>query len=364
MSASLPPRPDLAQLRRLAKELRTAARAGHLAALARTRAHLPVGPLTLTAAQLVIAREHGFASWPRLKAHVEASTAELARQVDDFLDASVTGRRARAAALLAREPSIARHSFRTAVVLGDAARVRELLASDPAAATRPDPRSGRWPLLDACASVWSAIDPDRVDGLVQVARLLLDGGADPDPPVDDWTVLDFAVVNNNLALVRLLLQRGTRPQPRHYCHAATDYRRDCLRLLLDHTGLPAGSVALYQPISDGSTEMVRMLLDAGVDPNQLLPGSVFREPSPDEDYDEDACFAAMEATYPPVHPLTAALLSHAPTDLIVLLLDHGARDSAAATLARRYGRADVAELMDRSPNGRWQPLDVDSPKPR
>ena len=73
MSISLPERPDLDQLRRQAKELRDAARRGDPDAVERFARHrsAPQGVVTLAAAQLVIARELGFASWPQLKAAVE-----------------------------------------------------------------------------------------------------------------------------------------------------------------------------------------------------------------------------------------------------------------------------------------------------
>lgn len=62
---SLPDRPDLDQLRRQAKELRNAGRDGEPDALSRLAAYRPAGaPVTLAAAQLVVAREHGFSSWP------------------------------------------------------------------------------------------------------------------------------------------------------------------------------------------------------------------------------------------------------------------------------------------------------------
>jgi hypothetical protein len=66
---SLPEHADLDQLRRQAKELRRSALAGDCDAIERLRRHADVDPstVTLSAAQLVIAREFGFASWPRLK---------------------------------------------------------------------------------------------------------------------------------------------------------------------------------------------------------------------------------------------------------------------------------------------------------
>jgi hypothetical protein len=71
---ALPERPDAGQLRRMAKELRAAARAGDPGAVRRLGDHVDADPATvsLSAAQLVLAREHGFASWPRLMEHLEA----------------------------------------------------------------------------------------------------------------------------------------------------------------------------------------------------------------------------------------------------------------------------------------------------
>ena len=76
----LPERPDVGQLRRLAKELRAAVRAGDPGAVERARKHVDDEPATmsLSAAQLVVAREHGFASWPRLKEELEARRVGLA----------------------------------------------------------------------------------------------------------------------------------------------------------------------------------------------------------------------------------------------------------------------------------------------
>src|SRR5262245_43855102 len=79
---SLPPRPNLNQLKLQATELERAHPAGQLSAAARILAHHPKmkgrspqvvldQPLTRAAAQLVIAREYGFQSWTQLKHRVE-----------------------------------------------------------------------------------------------------------------------------------------------------------------------------------------------------------------------------------------------------------------------------------------------------
>lgn len=75
--SQLPAHPDLDQLRRQARELHRAAQGGD--ARARRRLEQVAGRATLWAAQLAIAREYGFASWPRLKAEAERRRAEASR---------------------------------------------------------------------------------------------------------------------------------------------------------------------------------------------------------------------------------------------------------------------------------------------
>src|SRR5436305_1985648 len=127
--------------RRRAKELRDAARSGDPVALGRITVRTPAttrGTVTLAAAQLAIAREHGYPSWPQLVAEVRARTAELGQRADEFLVASIRDWTGRAARMLARDPWLAGYDLRTAVIVGDAARVREMLVRDPELATRPD----------------------------------------------------------------------------------------------------------------------------------------------------------------------------------------------------------------------------------
>lgn len=78
---------DLDQYRTQAKELVKLARSEDPAALARIREHHPEGeralPLKLADAQLVVARELEFESWPRLKAHLEFLKARQAMDDGD-----------------------------------------------------------------------------------------------------------------------------------------------------------------------------------------------------------------------------------------------------------------------------------------
>src|SRR5919106_5140652 len=71
-SKSLPARPSLESLRKQAKKLARDIGAGDDGAIARARAHLPNVdlPLTQRNAQLVIAREYGYAGWQDLAAEV------------------------------------------------------------------------------------------------------------------------------------------------------------------------------------------------------------------------------------------------------------------------------------------------------
>jgi ankyrin repeat protein len=89
---TLPAVPNLEQQRKQARELLESARAGDAAALDRFRTRHPRGSsltqsaeraFKLSEAQLVIAREYGFPSWPKLKAHIEAVVA--ARQTRPFV---------------------------------------------------------------------------------------------------------------------------------------------------------------------------------------------------------------------------------------------------------------------------------------
>jgi hypothetical protein len=76
----LPVRTDLEQLRRQAKDLLRAAKGGDADAFARIGA--VSDRLVLASAQLALAREYGFASWPRLKSEVERREILTSRDLD------------------------------------------------------------------------------------------------------------------------------------------------------------------------------------------------------------------------------------------------------------------------------------------
>ena len=90
--SSPPARPDSLQLKKQARSLHKAVRSGSSEAFARIAAQHPrlaaAGPVQaahcqLSDAQLTIAREHGFASWPALVAHVATHSALKGRERAD-----------------------------------------------------------------------------------------------------------------------------------------------------------------------------------------------------------------------------------------------------------------------------------------
>jgi hypothetical protein len=271
MSTSLPERPDLDQLRRQAKELRDAARHGDLGAAERFARHhrsAPPGAVSLAAAQLVIARELGFASWPQLKVAVDAHAAAPERRAEIFVAASIEGRRREAESILDTDPAIARYSLEAAAVLGDAERVGERLGFDPAAGVAIDELRGWPPLLYVCYSRWHQIDPARAAGMSDVVRLLLDAGAGPDTnngARDGFrSALKGSVELNNPDAVRVLLERGANPNMgRPIAEAAGLRDPRCLELLLFHGArVDAGTWTVGAAVVADDAHAVSVLLEA------------------------------------------------------------------------------------------------------
>lgn len=159
---SLPPRPNLDQLKRQAQELLRAYRGGDASAIARVTAHYPGAPdaLSLTEAQLVIAREYGFRSWAKLKQRVEMSDA---------------------LAELTPHPRFG--EALAALDAGDVEALRRLLAADPTlvhARTNLDAQHGYFAgatlLHHVAGNPWR--DNLLPKNIVDIARVLLEAGAD------------------------------------------------------------------------------------------------------------------------------------------------------------------------------------------
>jgi len=337
---TLPTDPNLDHLRRQAKDLLRAAKSGD--GDGRRRMQHVGEQLTLAVAQLALAREYGYQSWPRLKAEVETRRLDLAHKVEAFLEASVQDTTGRAKRLLEATPEIASYSVATGIVLGDAPRVRSELEHDPGLAIRVDPHTGWTALHLVSGSRWHRLDPSRASGLLSVARMLLDAGADPNVRTARrgfMTSLCCATGNasagmSNEPLIRLLLDRGATVEDRDlYLAGFAKDGNGCLRLLLAHTPsiIDIARMALAAPISSRDAEGVRLLLEAGADPRR---------------YQSD--------DGRPGSPIYDAILSGCSVEPIELLLANKADPKAPGPdgrspfrLAISTGRDDLAELLRR-----------------
>ena len=239
---------NLEQLRKQAKELVRAARAGDGDALAR----LGDLPPKLASAQLTLAREHGFHSWPELVHALEADA-------DAFVVAATSARRERAERLLAARPEIEGDRW-ARLVLGRG------WDGDPNEVGGPR----EWaPLHYACHSCF--------DTLV-VVRDLLARGADPNAYYPNEygpmsALYGAAGVRYDPAMTRALLEAGADPNGEPWFgdalyHATEAPSPDCVRILLEHGARPNGTNALAHALDDERYEHVRLLFEAGADPTE------------------------------------------------------------------------------------------------
>src|SRR5258706_7809150 len=225
----LPPRPDLAQQKKLAKELLQAFASGDAEARARVRAVLPdKQTIVLADAQFVLAREWRFSSWAALKQHIESRVEDTRSPEERMHDA------------------FRRH---------DARAVRTLFEKHPALRKRIDE-----PLFafDSPAIVAYADNPAMVD-------VLLDFGADPNRRSDWWAGGFHALYSATGAAADRLIEAGAIPDA---CAAAHLDRPDLLaRMIAENPG------RVHERGGDGQTPLhfaasrriVDLLLAAGAD---------------------------------------------------------------------------------------------------
>jgi len=302
---TLPDRPNLEQYKKQAKEMHRAAADGDAAVLARMRKHHPrlrdnaadhALAINLADAQLVLAREHGYESWPAFAQHVETlriirSVEEITDPLSTFIEVASVDRHGWHAAgtvehaemILTRYPEAATGSIYSAAVLGDEAAVRTWLAREPALAKKNGgPRE--WDALTyLCFSRYLRIDKARADAFVATARALLEAGANantgwteyidvPPRPVLESAIYGAAGIAKNPGLTQLLLDYGADPNDEETpYHVPETYDNTVLEILLRSGRFNKESlvtVALRK--CDWHDEKgLELALERGADPNDF-----------------------------------------------------------------------------------------------
>jgi hypothetical protein len=205
-SKPLPARPSLASLRKQAKTLARDSAAGRAEALARAHAQLPNvdWPLTLRNAQLVIAREYGYAGWQDL-------TAEVTKRLGHGL--------AWAAAQARRR-----------IHDNDVEGLKQLLAAYPALRSWHDDAEEGGLLGVATGAYGDAGDPERERWFTRAAcaELLIDAGAVVTP-----SVLDGILTSRAKGLLQLFHRKGLLPRTLDFLAALGDL--DAVRTALDES---------------------------------------------------------------------------------------------------------------------------------
>jgi ankyrin repeat protein len=279
---------NLEYYRKQAKALLKAAKSGAADALSRLAQHAGAAggsrssaagstALALHEAQLVVAREQGFASWPRFKAFLEQSHLDFQGLVSAFIDEALSDL-SRASKMLAKHPEMETAGLHVSLVLGDVEQVQRAVDESPALlSTRGGPR--KWqPLLYVCFSRFAGGESSRSDTIVETAKLLLQRGADPNAsyPFDQSPhsllscLYGATGYNNNPALGLVVLKAGANPNDHESLYHSTEHADlACLRLLLEHGASPAATNALNHMLDREEPEGLRLLLDAGADPNEI-----------------------------------------------------------------------------------------------
>jgi ankyrin repeat protein len=299
-SFSSPVPSNLEQQRKLAKDLVRAARAGDAVALARIRAvrsdaSAKPRPLKLADAQLVIAREAGFGSWPKLIASLQA------HDIQAFRDAITRGDVERTRGLLAsahvracvNEPMFAFGQRPAHVAANDQAMLTTLIAAGADINLPSKWENGPYTVLD------------RADE--SAARFLLERGARLTPNVAarlGWFDELQALVNADATLVHARGGDGQQPLHEAKTVAIADFLLDRDAEIdarcIDHKTTPAQYALVDRP------DVCRRLLERGARPDIFMAARLGDLDLTLRLLDTDpGCVAARinETGYTPVPPL-------------------------------------------------------------
>lgn len=234
MSRTLTAASTLETLKKEAKRWLKAIRAGDTAAQARLLAATPAASASpsLRDIQLALAREYGLPGWTALREALDdlaLARHSLTEQVEIVLRSAWDGGdRLAAARLLARSPSLRTANLHTAVATGDLDAVERQLTVDPGAATRKGGPLDWEPILYLAY----ARLPGGETHALEIARMLLDRGADPNARFDDGWGNPFTALTGVIAE-----GEGDRPPHPHASVLAT--------LLIERGASPYDTQALY-----------------------------------------------------------------------------------------------------------------------
>ena len=416
----LPGNANLEQLKNGAKSFQRAVRAGDAGAAEvanefhpRLAAARPGSPelvgFTRADAQLVVARQFGFPSWPKLKAHLEL-VVRYARSphlepvggpltdnqtvVDEFLRLACLNygdddpaRFRRAASLVQEHEWLANASIHTIAATGEVDAARELLGRDRSQASLVGGPFGWEPLLYL---TYSRVALGAGRSGVGVARLLLEHGADPNAGylweglIPPFTALTGALGGGGtipkhpeeLALARLLLEAGADANDGQALYNqgwGESAGEEWLELLFEF-GLGTGDGGpwrrrfggradsprkmledlLIAAAKHGFTDRVRRLLDRGVDPEGREIGHpIYRGRSPVQE-------AALNGHMDIVAVLVdaGATWEHDQVDELIATAMSGDRDAVQRLLATDTGLREHA--IERCPDQLVRAAEQDS----
>lgn len=342
--------PALDAARRAAKALKRAARAGEPHALSRLDAVFDARPDPVLHSHCLhaIAREAGSRSWPVHKIALELAGLDRDAAAGRLGLALYLGRDRMSEQLLSREEELAEGNFHLALALADEAAVADWLDRKPEAATAPG-RTGSAssfaldPLARVAGSTILRHRPERAGAQRRIIERLLSLGADlnarhsgPEFPDASLSVLYVALcVAGNLEIARLLLEAGADPDDNECAyHSAEAPTLEPLALLIAHGVRFERTNALLRMLDFDKLEGARMMLEAGADPNETLA------------HDRDG---------PPAYgnALHHAILRGRDGRFADLLLDAGADGSAlhfgrsAYALAAVNGNGPMMEALER-----------------
>ena len=225
MSRKLTPDSTLETFKKEAKRWLKALRAGDVQARHRILAATPAASANpgLRDVQLALAREYDLPGWAALRQALDDLALDRhshEERVEIVLRSAWGGDPVAAARILARWPEIGADNLYTAAATGNLAEVERRLAADPAAATRKGGPLDWEPLLYVA---YARLGGD--EHAIDMARLLLDHGADPNAQFDDGWGNPFKVLTGVIGegegdkaphpraaeLALLLIERGADP---------------------------------------------------------------------------------------------------------------------------------------------------------